>query len=482
MRSAFDWKGFFFAARLIVIGCVLLGSAQLGWAYAESRYEADLAAQKPALAEPVPAGDPITVFMFSTSTPDRVVSMLKPEDVIPETGKFIEANLRDMVVTLYQDGIASSTFPIRTKGKPGTPWETPSGFYAIQTKEENHFSSIGKVYMPYSMQFYGNYFIHGWTTYPDGTPTPFTFSGGCIKLDTDDAAQVYAFADVGTKLFVYDPPVSAPLPALTLEKPAPKVGAGSYLVADIDTGDVYAESGAHEERPIASVTKLMTALVANETISFDKKLSVPEGVLTNPRDPAKTRPRQFVIGDLLYPLLMQSSNHVADILAQYYGTSNFVAWMNTAARALGMEHTRFADPSGLSPENTSTAEDLFRLAAYIEHKKSFILRLTKTPDKTIVASDGSRYAVKNVNEPANKPPFDGGKIGYTDEALDTMVSVVALPGANGTHRIAVIVLGSTDQSADTTHLAKWLLASAKESSQTACATCAAPGNYRTISF
>ena len=215
----------------------------------------------------------------------RVINALAIEDVVPATGKFVAADLRAMQISLFQDGMLVETIPIKTKGKPGTPWETPSGFYTIQTKEESHFSSIGKVYMPYSMQFYGNYFVHGWTTYPDGTPTPETFSGGCIKLATEEAAKVFAFADIGTKIFVYDPPtVDAIAPIALAALPVPRISARAYLVADIDTGDVYAERAAAAERSIASVTKLMTALVANETISFDKKIRVPEGALTNPRD------------------------------------------------------------------------------------------------------------------------------------------------------------------------------------------------------
>lgn len=470
-----------FAGKLIAVGLIAVGSAQFGWAYAESRSEA--ANAEPVLALPATSTTPLAPLAFSASSPPRVVERLTPSQVVPAQGKFILADLQSMTIRLYLDGVATTTLPIKTTGKPGTPWETPAGFYAIQTKEENHFSSIGKVNMPYSMQFYGNYFIHGWTTYLDGTPTPVTFSGGCIKLDTADAAQVFAFADVGTKLFVYDPPATQTLPPLALSAhPEPRIDADSYLIADLDTGDVYAEHFAQEKRPIASITKLMTALVANESISFDKKISVPEGVLTNPRNMADVRPKHFVVGDLLYPLLMQSSNHVADALAEYYGPENFVRWMNTEAQALGMNDTVYADPSGISPENVSTTEDLFRLAAYIAHKKSFIFGITKTPDRAIVASDGSRYTVINVNEPANQEPFAGGKIGHTDEARDTMVSLLSIQQGDAQRRVALIVLGSDDQARATKALAKWMLARAKEGPQTACVLCTSLPEYRRISF
>jgi D-alanyl-D-alanine endopeptidase (penicillin-binding protein 7) len=484
MQPGFDRKAALFTAQLVVLGMLAAAAAAFGWQYADaSAREASARTRQTAvLPIPVSAATPLAPIVFSTSTPKRTIEALRPDDVVPATGKFILADLSAMQLTLYQDGIATATLPIKTKGRPGTAWETPSGFYAIQTKEENHFSTIGRVNMPFSMQFYGNYFIHGWTTYLDGTPTPFTFSGGCIKLETDDAEKVFAFADVGTKLFVYDPPEQKPVSPLGLGSlPVPRIHAEGYLVADMDTGDVYTEAGPRTIRPIASLTKLMTALVANETISFDKRLTVFEGYLTNPRKPDDHTPKQFVVGDLLYPLLMQSSNHVADTLASYYGRTNFVHWMNTEAEALDMHDTHYEDPSGLSPDNVSTPDDLFRLASYIARKKSFIWKITKTPDRTITARDGSSYLVKNVNAPATSAPFEGGKIGYTDEAEDTMVSVLTVPAGETAHRIVIIVLGSDDHEKDTSALAHWMLANARSETQTACASCAAP-QYRRIRF
>lgn len=482
MQVQVDWRGAYAVAQMMVLALLLVGSAHLGYTYAAERFEE--AHAEPAYPSPVVATAPLAPLVFSTSTPPRTIDALSPQDAIPAEGKFILADLSAMTITLYEDGVATTSYPIRTKGKPGTPWETPSGYYAIQTKEVNHFSSIGKVDMPYSMQFYGNYFIHGWTTYPDGTPTPLTFSGGCIKLDTSDAEKVFSFAEIGTRVFVYDPPARAGIEPLALsEVPLPRIDAASYLVADLDTGAVYAEKDAATVRPIASVTKLMTALVANETISFDKKLAIAEGALTNPRDPAKTRAKRFAVGDLLYPLLMQSSNHVADTLAGYYGSASFVDWMNAEAAALGMTRTVFADPSGLSPENVSTPEDLARLAAYLLHKKSFVFDITRTKEKSIAATDGSRYPVLNVNAPATEPPFFGGKIGYTDEALNTMLSVLEIPHASTTRRLAIVVLGTDDQAKDTSALARWILARSERASQTACTACGVSSqHYRHIDF
>jgi D-alanyl-D-alanine carboxypeptidase len=478
----FDRKGFYFAFLFVLLLVIVVNVAHYDTILAVSVFTNKSSVRVIPTQLPLAPKAAAAEVKLASAMPQRIINKLTIADTVPEEGKFIAADLVNMKLFLYQDGKEVEEYPIKTKGRPGTAWETPSGFYSIQTKEENHFSSIGKVYMPYSMQFYGNYFIHGWTYYPDGTPTAATFSGGCIKLETEDAKKVFAFADVGTKVFVYDATKAEPPPTLSLQPmPVPHINAPSFLVADIDTGDVYAEAGQGEPRPIASVTKLMTALVANEVISFDKKVSVSEGGLVNPPILEATTTKTFLVGDLLYPLLMQSSNLIADSLASYYSKKSFVRWMNTTAKAIGMTATTYADPSGISADNISTTDDLFRLAVYLSNKKSFVLKITNTPLKTIAAEDGSTYQIKNVNGPADTPPFEGGKVGHTTAASDTMLSVLSVKVNDVSRRIAVIVLGSDNQSEDTKKLAEWITAAAqKPTEQSACAACALPPVYRTV--
>ncbi len=430
----------------------------------------------------VPLASPVAP--LSTTTPIRVVNRMTIGSAIPASGKFIAADLVHMELYLYQDGSSIAQYPILTKGRPGTPYETPAGFYNILSKEVDHFNTDEQVHMPYSMQFYGNYFIHGWPTYVDGSPVPTTYSGGCIRLSTADAAAVYAFADRNTKVFVYDPGTAATssAPLALGDVPPPAVSAHSYLVADLDTGDVYAEQNGQEERPIASVTKLVTALVANETIMFDHKVEITRGNLIEPyKDATDTTPVRFVVGDLLYPLLMESNNHVADTLAHYYGEPAFVGWMNTQAQALDMGSTTFVDPSGISRDDVSTPEDLYRLAVYLANKKSFVWKITRTPEKTIIADDGSSYAFSNFNEFSNLPSFVGGKVGQTVPAGDTMVSVFSLPFQGESRRIAVVVLGSNDSTGDTKALTDWFTKSAGNAPQAACILCAQqPEAYKKI--
>ena len=464
---SFDWNGFTFFLKLAVFTLVVGNIGMIGFAHARTAVFKAAAKSEATVLQPK-----VVLGILSTSTSQRIIRNLTAADVIPAKGKFIFADLSVMKITLYENGSSTAEVPIASKGKPGTPWETPAGYYKVQTKERDHYSSIGHVHMPYSMQFYGNYFIHGWPHYDDGTPVSSSYSGGCIRLTTENAATVFEFADRGTNLFVYDPKPTSHTSAVALGKtPLPKISAESYLVADIDTGDVYLEKQAQTRQPIASVSKLVTALVANETISFDKKISVREGLILHKSNPTSTVPKKFLIGDLLYPLLMESNNGVAQSLADYYGSESFVGWMNATARSLDMRSTHFNEPSGLSPENISTTDDLFRLTAYISNKKSFIWKITRTPSKSLVATDGSSYPVPNFNKFFDRSDFIGGKIGYTDEADHTMVSLFSYKVGDAERRIAFIILQSDNSTSDTKALVEWY-AKASKSAQTANAACA----------
>lgn len=477
----FDVRGFGFACALLLV-CVVVGVA-LNYAthYALAYIMPTPTPSGSGVVPAAPRAQVPTMATVSSTTPQRVITTLTIADVTPQTGKFIAADLVHMQLYLYQDGLVSAQYPILTKGRPGTPYETPGGMYQVLTKEVNHLNRGEGVTMPYSMQFYGNYFIHGWPTYENGAPVASTYSGGCIRLSTEDAAKVFAFAQKGTSVFVYDPGASVSLPALSVaDVPVPALSADAYLVADVDTGDVYAAKHDDSVHPIASVTKLMTALVANETIMFDKKITVPRGELKDTMVPTDTVPETFVVGDLLYPLLMESNNHIADALAQYYGTSAFVQWMNQQAAALDMASTTFADPSGVSRQNVSTPDDLYRLAVYLANKKSFIWDITRTPAKTINAQNGSRYTYSNFNEFSNLSAFVGGKVGHTNAAQDTMVSVFSVPIAGVERRVAVIVLGSNDYTTDTLSLATWFGKAATQSTTMACVTCAPVTHHRKI--
>ena len=381
---------------------------------------------------------------------------------IPEQGKFIGIDLRAMELSVYEDGKRLGFYPVLSKGHPGSHWETPTGSYQVLMKTPNHFSSIGGVFMPQSMQFFGNFFIHGWPYYPDGTSVAAGYSGGCIRLSDEDAKRVFAFAERGTPLFVAAAPALEGAPHVyevrVRNRPPPAVSARSFIVADIASGAVFAERDVERKRPIASITKLMSAIVANETISFDRPIAIIDPHSEGVGDYGTLRQGEaFLVGDALYPLLLESNNAVAHGLARSLGEEQFLAAMNTKAEAIGMHSTHFADVSGISPESVSTARDLVSLARYLTTTKSFILGITRTKTKDVTAVDGVGYTFANRNHLVTQEFFFGGKTGFTKEAGETMLTVFDVPvgGGRATSTLAVIVLGSGAREEDTKALLGW---------------------------
>src|SRR5690606_37824876 len=122
----------------------------------------------------------------------------------------------------------------------------------------------------------------------------------------------------------------------------------------------------HELRPIASITKLMTALVVIESgLPLDEVLTISSDDIDRMRHSRSRLPvgTRLTRGEMLHLALMSSENRAANALGRHYpgGLPAFVRAMNDKARALGMRHTRFVEPTGLSSDNVATSHDLVKL-------------------------------------------------------------------------------------------------------------------------
>jgi len=368
---------------------------------------------------------------------------------IPSEGKLIAANLGLKQVTLYQNGQVAGTYPIKTIGKPGEAWETPRGLYRVETKERNHFSSIGQVYMPYSMQFNGNYFIHGETYYPDGTPVSASFSGGCIKMKTVDAAEIYAFVDAGTPVYVFGGQVSSGEKQggylKKFDVKIPDVSAASYLIADIDSGEILTERELNAVRPAGRLSQLVSALVTLDAINFFNQASVKlNGLNELPAATLLLPGEKLVVKDLLYPMLFGDTGAAAGTLSSVMGQDIFVSKMNKRADSIGLKQSVFFDATGLSTNNVSSATDLFKLARHISHFKNYIWELTRESEKV-----SGRHLWRNQNGLSDLPGFRGGIVGTVNGAGQNGVALLAIPGvATSTRQVAIVVMGSDNAKQD----------------------------------
>ena len=212
------------------------------------------------------------------------------------------------------------------------------------------------------------------------------------------------------------------------EAPLPELKINTALAKESLGNAVFFRLRPEERWPLASLTKLMTAVIALENVPYGTE-----------RD------------SLIRRMMVISDNGAAEALADTLGIGQWVALMNAKAARLTMYGTGFSDASGLSYLNQSTADDVDKLVRYILQKHPEIFEWSREPSVTV---DGT--AMPNINEFASNPDFLGGKTGFTDEASGNLVTIWRT--AHGP--VTIIVLGTPDKSErfiQTEKLFSWLL-------------------------
>lgn len=401
-------------------------------------------------------------------------------DFVAQKATFISADLSTMQLQYYVSGTIAEDVPILAKGRVGSWWETPAGLYKVIEKVPVDYSNFAHVDSPWALDFQGNFLIHGWPYYPDGTPVSSTYSGGCIRLSTSDAETLYNMVAVGTPVLV----TSANFQADDFHEQTqgPPINATSFLAADLKSNFVFAENNPEEQLPIASLTKLMTALVAVEYINIENTITItPDMTVTTSIRRLKVG-QQYSLYDLLQPLLKESSNEAAVAISDFLGPKYFVSLMNQTARSIGMTNTHFVDPSGSDWGDVSTAHDLFTLAQYLYDNRSFILKMTTNNTDPTAYGPSAFTNLQNFNVFADNPDFVGGKVGVNGAASDTILSVfngqfaigdassaiaqatttaspsVAAANASSTEErpFMFVILGSSNYTQDAENLLAWI--------------------------
>lgn len=377
------------------------------------------------------------------------------DSLISQKTNFIEADLAEMKLKLYENGAAIKEFPIVAKGKEGSYFETPSGLYKIEVKEKEHFSTFGEVYQPWSMQFQGNFFIHGWPYYPDGPPVASTYSGGCIRLNTADAEEVFRWAKPGIPILVFKPDSAKDDFSYNLKMP--EISAKSFLAADLGNNFVFMEKDPETVLPVASVSKILATLVAQEYINLEQKLIVTPTALATTSLPRLVAGEKISAFDLLYLLLMESSNEAAGVFSETLGAKRFVELMNQKAQSIGMSHSNFTDAAGVNESNVSTARDIFYLAKNLYYNRQFILNATSGRFKDVGYKSKKFTEMNNFNALPEFSEFIGGKIGKSTGAEEAMLAIFEPVLGNQKRPVAIIALASENVKKDVSAILNWIL-------------------------
>ncbi len=273
-------------------------------------------------------------------------------------------------------------------------------------------------------------------------------------LKSDSASGIGAFRQTGSE---------AP----------PEIQAQSALVADLKTGEVYFRLNPTLRWPTASLTKLMTAMIALKNIDLAKPVKIGEenagameeathsmdfpqsdsGQAGQATSAAFFKPGDVYSGnDVLAAMLIISKNEAAEAFADAYGRADFMMALNAEARDIGMSSTNFSDPSGLSVANQSTALDLQKLVLNIYRNYPKIFDITRKKSATITELNSKKkITLSNINTFAGTTGFTGGKTGYTGDANGNILSVFSYGG----RPVLVIVLGTDDSFGETSAILEW---------------------------
>jgi len=250
----------------------------------------------------------------------------------------------------------------------------------------------------------------------------------------------------------------------TPEPPAP------YRNWDVPELDLEAESGivvesaiagsdkiifsknSYMKLPIASLTKLMTAVVSLENYSLVQNIKISQDAFSQDGELGNlSLDMEMSVNDLLYVMLIESNNHAAYVLSEGMDKFDFVRLMNEKARELNMENTFFAEPTGLLPENVSTADDLIKLAKYILKNHSEISEISRLKE----------YDMPNYGKLTNTdqllgevPDIITGKTGFTIEANGCLLLIVNNSKADS--YLIFVVLGANDRFGEVKKMIDWV--------------------------
>jgi hypothetical protein len=365
------------------------------------------------------------------------------EELVSAQSDFLEVNLYEMKISFYATGSLKNEFPILAKGDPQGWGGSASGLYQVISGNQASYSLAAEVYMPFALRYYGKYYIHGEPYYPGGGKRYTDATGGCVQLSDADAKAVYNLAEIGMPVLVIDKQNDGYEYPAKKTSQFPEISAESFLVADLDSGFVFSKKDSKEKWPTASLAKLMTAIVAAENIDLRNSIQVTPAMLgafgeTSGLEAGKT----FRVVELFYPLLIESSNDVAQVLSYFLGQQKTIKLMNEKAKAIMMENTTFVGPDGFSAENVSTAEDLFYLTRYILDNRPLLLEITK--DNKVQAFGEVRFEnLNNKNLFFENDNFIGGKTGYLTASRYSGIFIFRFSAENNLERrIAIILLGS----------------------------------------
>jgi len=246
------------------------------------------------------------------------------------------------------------------------------------------------------------------------------------------------------------PPITGPAAVELYElaptaPPPPVIKAQSAIMIDVDSGKTLYQLDPHGRHAPASLTKIVTALVALDHLRFDQTVTVPVSINQLPWDSTRMGLRageRLTVRELLYGLFLNSGNDAAITLSEAaMPRTTFISLMNARAAAIGMSDTHFVNPIGLDdPGHYTSAADLARASEELIRRFPEVAAMAATPSLTLPATATHHaYTLYNLNELVRKyPGATGLKTGWTGHAGGCLIATAARAGRH----LMVVVLAS----------------------------------------
>ena len=235
----------------------------------------------------------------------------------------------------------------------------------------------------------------------------------------------------------------------------PEIPSEALLIQSLDDGFPFFNYGTYRVWPMASLTKLLTAIIVTEQIGLNTKIPITKTAVETEGLAGDLKSGEvYTARDLLKIMLMVSSNDAAAAFEEYWGGKEaFINTLRKKAEEIGMTQTIVSDVSGLDDNNVTTASDILKLLKYILEKDPNIISWTRLQTFPVQATnDTNSRIVTNIDPLVIDKDFLGGKTGTSPKAKENLAAVFSF----GSRRLAVIILGSSDRIKEVHDMLSWV--------------------------
>ncbi|MBI2635666.1 MAG: D-alanyl-D-alanine carboxypeptidase [Parcubacteria group bacterium] len=259
------------------------------------------------------------------------------------------------------------------------------------------------------------------------------------------------------KLVVFDDSENV-LPKRNWSIQALEIQAEAAVAMRPDALRIYYNKNMEVRRPIASLTKLMTAIVVLENYNLNDIIKISEdNIKREGSQGGLYLNEEITVRSLLAIMLISSSNDAASALAEY--RIDFILLMNKKASNLGLKNTNFVNADGLDEDgNYSSALDMAKIFSYLINTYPEILDILKTQNMVVYSNNGKiEHRLKNTNELLRHiSEVVAGKTGYTDNAGGSLMLLISSLNFGSEENVITVILGSPDRFGESEKLINWL--------------------------